>query len=126
MGYDCLKNTGKGLLNNILAKSNIKPHKISYYLEKKDPEFDAKMASVLCVYKEVALINDENACAYKHTTVSYDEKPGIQAIKNIAPQLQPVPNTYSSVGRDYEYKRLGTVSLLAAIDLHTGKITSLV
>ena len=84
------------------------------------------MASVLHVYKEVALINDENLCANKHTTVSYDEKPGIQAIKNIAAQLQPVPNKYSAIGRDYEYKRLGTVSLLAAIDLHTGKIIPMI
>ena len=125
-GHSCLINTGKSFLNNVLSKSNIKPHKISYYLEKKDPEFDVKMASVLHVYKEVALINDNKICANKHTTVSYDEKPGIQAIKNIAPQLQPVPHIYSSIGRDYEYKRLGTVSLLAAIDLHTGKIIPLI
>lgn len=32
------------------------------------------MASVLRIYKEVALINDDNLCANKHTTVSYDEK----------------------------------------------------
>jgi len=125
-GYPSLIKTGKSFLNNVLSKSNIKPHKISYYLEKKDPEFDIKMASVLHVYKEVALINDDNICANKHTTVSYDEKPGIQAIKNIAAQLQPVPNTHSSIGRDYEYKRLGTISLLAAIDLHTGKIIPII
>ena len=72
------------------------------------------------------MINDNSICAVKHTTVSYDEKPGIQAIKNIAPQLQPVPHLYSNIGRDHEYKRLGTLSLLAGIDLHTGKITPLV
>lgn len=125
-GYASLKKTGKSFLNNVLSKSNIKPHKISYYLERKDPEFDVKMASVLHVYKEVALINDDNLCANKYTTVSYDEKPGIQAIKNIAPQLQPVPHVHSTIGRDYEYKRLGTVSLLAAIDLHTGKIIPII
>lgn len=125
-GHPCLKNTGKSFLNNVLSKSNIKPHKVSYYLEKRDPEFDLKMASVLHVYKEVAMINDDKICAHKHTTVSYDEKPGIQAIKNIAPQLQPVPGKYSTIGRDHEYKRLGTLSLLASIDLHTGEITPLV
>lgn len=125
-GYPSLIRTGKSFLNNVLSKSNIKPHKVSYYLERKDPEFDIKMASVLHVYKEVALINDDAICANRHTTVSYDEKPGIQAIKNIAPQLQPVPNIHSSIGRDYEYKRLGTVSLLAAIDLHTGKVTPII
>jgi len=58
--------------------------------------------------------------------MSYDEKPGIQAIKNIAAELMPVVNQYSSRGRDYEYKRLGTVSLLAGIDLHTGHVIPLV
>jgi len=125
-GHECLINTGKGFLNKLLSQSNIRPHKISYYLERKDPEFDEKMASVLHVYKEVALVNDNNACRYNHTTVSYDEKPGIQAIKNIAPQLLPVPGKHSAIGRDYEYKRLGTVSLLASIDLHTGIITPLI
>ncbi len=84
------------------------------------------MASVLHVYKEVALINDDNLFANKYTTVSLKGKPGIQAIKNIAPQLQPVPNVHSTIGRDYEYKRLGAVSLLAAIDLHTGKIIPII
>jgi transposase len=125
-GYTCLKNTGKSFLNNVLSKSNIKPHKVSYYLERRDPDFETKMASVLHIYKEVALINDDKLCANKHTTVSYDEKPGIQAIKNIAPQLQPVPYKYSNISRDYEYKRLGTLSLLASIDLHTGEIIPLV
>jgi transposase len=126
VGYPSLDHTGKSFLNKLLAKSNIKPHKVSYYLEKRDPEFEVKMASVLHVYKEVAMINQENLCSIKHTTVSYDEKPGIQAIKNIAAQLQPVPGQYSTIGRDHEYKRLGTLSLLAGIDLHTGLITPLV
>ena len=84
------------------------------------------MASVLHIYKEVALVNDNSACSYKCTTVSYDEKSGIQAIKNIAPQLLPVPDKYSNIGREYEYKRLGTVSLLAAIDLHNGIVIPIV
>ncbi len=124
-GMKCLSNIGKGLLNKILAKSNIKPHKISYYLEKRDPEFEEKKANILCVYKEVSEMNEKKA-QEKKTTVSYDEKPGIQAIKNIAPQLPPVPGKYKNIMRDSEYKRLGTVSLLAGIDLHSGKIIPLV
>ena len=84
------------------------------------------MANLLCLYKEVELINADSEKARKNTTISYDEKPGIQAIKNIAPQLLPVPGKYSSMNRDYEYKRLGTVSLLAGIDLHTGLVIPLV
>lgn len=125
VGHSCLSQLGKGRLNSILSKGSIKPHKISYYLEKRDKEFDKKMADVLCVYKEVEIMNKKG----EHgglVTISYDEKPGIQAIKNIAPQLQPVPNHYTNISRDYEYKRLGTVSLLAGIDLHTGIVTPMV
>lgn len=126
-GHPSLIKIDKGVLNSILSQGNIQPHKISYYLERRDPEFDIKMANVLQVYKEIAIINesppDEDR---KSTTISYDEKPGIQAIKNIAPQLQPVVGQHKTINRDYEYKRLGTLSLLAGIDLHTGKIIPLV
>ena len=107
-GHECLESINKGVLNKILSKGNIKPHKISYYLEKRDPDFDFKMATVLQVYKEVAIVNDQKREQGKMTTISYDEKPGIQAIKNIALQLQPVVGKYKTVQRDYEYKRLGT------------------
>ncbi len=56
-GYPVLAQFGKGRLHHLLSRSNIKPHKISYYLERKDPEFDRKMANVLCVYKEVQMLN---------------------------------------------------------------------
>ncbi len=125
LGHVSLAKLGKGRLHAILAKSNIRPHKISYYLERKDPEFDEKMATVLCVYKEVELLNASDGDRTS-VTVSYDEKPGIQALRNIAADLLPVPNRHPSLSRDYEYKRLGTVSLLAAIDLHNGEVTPLV
>jgi transposase len=127
-GYPKLKNAGKSLLHGILDKAGIKPHKITYYLEKRDENFEEKMAQVLAVYKEIQLTNiqeeeeKKNGSLRKYTTISYDEKPGIQAIKNIAPQLLPVPGKHKTLGRDYEYKRLGTVSLLAGIDLHNGMV----
>src|SRR5216683_131029 len=58
--------------------------------------------------------------------VSYDEKPGIQAIAITSPDLPPVPGTYATFSRDHEYKRHGTLSLLAGIDLLTGKAHALV
>lgn len=132
-GYPRLKNAGKSLVHGILEKEGIKPHKITYYLERRDEQFEEKMAQVLSVYKDVQLINtsesgqeNQEAPARKQTTVSYDEKPGIQAIKNIAAQLLPVPGKHKTIGRDYEYKRLGTLSLLAGIDLHDGIIIPLV
>src|SRR5712692_1420219 len=58
--------------------------------------------------------------------LSYDEKPGIQAIENTAPDLPPVPGKHGTVGRDHEYRRHGTVSLLAGIDLLNGEVLGLV
>lgn len=124
-GYPGLVRLGKSRLHAILSKSNIKPHKISYYLERKDPQFDEKMANVLCVYKEVEMQNVSNV-ERRSVTLSYDEKPGIQALQGIAADLLPVVGRHSTIGHDYEYKRLGTVSLLAGIDLHTGQIIPLV
>lgn len=84
------------------------------------------MRDVLIVYQEVNLINKHLSSSEEKylsiVTVSVDEKPGIQAIKNTAPDLPPVPNKQQSIGRDYEYKRLGTLSILAGLDLHTGQV----
>ena len=82
------------------------------------------MNEVLVVYKEVNLQN-ESPFQQKDLsviTVSIDEKPGVQAIKNVAPDLPPVPGKYDCISRDYEYKRLGTVSILTSLDLHTGHV----
>lgn len=123
-GHQCLSKAVKATIWRILAADEIKPHKIEYYLERRDPEFEQKMQEILMVYREINLIND-NKQGNDHPsiiTVSVDEKPGVQAIQNIAPDLPPKPAKHKSVGRDYEYKRLGTVSILAALDLHDGKI----
>lgn len=123
-GYPSLSKLTKGTVSKVLSKAAIRPHKINYYVERRDPEFDIKMKQVLHVYKEVELIKsifkdqDEQPIAI----LSYDEKPGIQAIQNRVSDLPPVPGRYSSISRDYEYKRLGTVSLLASIDLLNGQV----
>src|SRR5258708_15222892 len=57
-------------------------------------------------------------------SVSVDEKPGLQAIANTAPDLPPVAGKHAQVARDHEYKRLGTCSILAALDLHDGHVTA--
>lgn len=112
----------KGTISKILAKSGTKPHKQSYYLKKKDPDFSAKMSRVLHVYKEVELYRTHKKQQVMVAILSYDEKPGIQAIENTAPDLSPVPGKYPNWCRDHEYKRHGTLSLLSSIDLLTGKI----
>jgi len=48
---------------------------------------------------------------------------GIQAIATTAPDRPPVPGSHPTISRDHEYKRHGTVTLMAGIDLLTGKYT---
>jgi len=123
-GHDCLKKAAKATVQRILDEHPIRPHKMAYYLERRDPEFEQKMVDILCVYKEVNLQNGaaEPGDIPSVITVSVDEKPGVQAIKNIAPDIMPEPGKQSRVIRDYEYKRLGTLSILAALDLHDGHV----
>ena len=124
-GHSCLSKAVKATVWRILSANEIQPHKIKYYLERRDPDFEQKMQEVLMVYQEVNLQNDTRDAddVYPNMiTVSIDEKPGVQAIDTVAPDLPPQPGRHKSVDRDYEYKRLGTVSILAALDLHTGKI----
>jgi transposase len=122
-GYNCLSKAAKATIWRILSADAVKPHKLEYYLERRDPDFEQKMQEVLMVYQEVNLQNDEKTDTLPSIiTVSVDEKPGVQAIQNIAPDLPPKPGKHKTVSRDYEYKRLGTLSILAALDLHSGHI----
>jgi transposase len=130
-GHSCLAKLAQGTVCKILAAEEVKPHKVRYYLEKRDAEFEQKMAEVLCVYREVKILKEAAAEAKtvpnsQVAIVSYDEKPGIQAIENTAPDLPPVPGKHPTFARDHEYKRHGTVSLLAGIDLLTGQVHALV
>ena len=130
-GHACLGKLAQGTLCKILNEQEVKPHKVRYYLERRDPEFKQKMAEVLCVYREVKLLKESAAARRREPSdavaiVSYDEKPGIQAIATTAPDLPPEPGRYATFARDHEYKRHGTVSLLAGIDLLTGQVHALV
>jgi transposase len=124
-GFARLASVGKSTVWRILDDNDIKPHKIRYYLEKRDPDFDRKMQEVLMVYRDVSIYAQgavHDARPNRIYTVSVDEKPGVQAIGLTAPDLPPVPGKAAAVGRDYEYVRHGTVSILAGIDLHSGHI----
>ena len=130
-GHSCLAKLAQGTLCTILNGQEIKPHKVRYYLERRDPQFKQKMAEVLCVYRQVKVIKETAAAAKQKPSdevaiVSYDEKPGIQALATTAPDLPPEPGSHATFARDHEYKRYGTVSLLAGIDLLTGQVHALV
>jgi len=131
-GHMRLSTISQSKVRTILEESDIKPNKITYYCENRDPDFDQKMHNVLLVYKQLSMQFDENGVLLPFDedeqvihVLSYDEKPGIQAIATTSEDLSPNEN-HSTFSRDYEYKRLGTISLLAGIDLQTGEAIPLV
>jgi transposase len=114
-GYTRLSTISRSGIQSILDHAQIKPHKIRYYCEKRDPAFEAKMHDILVIYKQIELQFDDNGVLLpskgkKINTVSYDEKPGIQGIATTSPDRMPTTaNGYRQ--RDCEYVRRGTLSL---------------
>lgn len=126
-GHPSLARAAKATVQRILDEQHLQPHKVKYYLERRDPEFELKMKEVLMVYQEVMVQNQAATMAPVAPaviTVSIDEKPGVQAIENTAPDLPPVPGKHPTVGRDHEYKRHGTLSILASLDLQDGHVVA--
>ena len=126
-GYPALAKAAKATVQRILNAQALRPHKVTYYLERRDPNFLAKMKVVLLLYQEVALQNEamiNRASQPLVITVSVDEKPGVQAIGNTTSDLPPVAGKYPTVARDHEYIRYGTLSILAGLDLHDGHVTA--
>lgn len=124
-GFPRLSSAGKSTVWRILDAHELKPHRVRYYLEQRDAQFERKMAEVLMVYRDVGLYRADavhDARPLPVYTVSVDEKPGVQALGVTAPDLPPVPGKHPGIGRDHEYVRHGTLSIIAALDLHTGEI----
>src|SRR6201987_2417179 len=64
-GHACLAKVVQGTVCKLLDQEDVKPHKVRYYLERRDPEFAAKMAEVLCVYRQVKLLKKAAAASRK-------------------------------------------------------------
>lgn len=131
-GFTRLSTIHKSTVHSILDEAEIKPFRIKYYCENRDPDFENKMHNVLLVYKQLSMQFDETGQFIPWEedkqvihVLSYDEKPGIQATATTSPDLLPDEH-HSTISRDYEYKRLGTLSLLAGIDLQTGEAIPLI
>ncbi len=101
-------------------RDTLKPHRMRYYLQRRDPAFEEGKAEVLEVYAAAEMLRQIPEADRSVAVLSYDEKPGIQAIATTAPDLPPRPGRCATVQRDDEYKRLGTLTLSAAIDLASG------
>lgn len=98
----------------ILRDADLKPHKVEYWCGKSpDPEFEAKMINIVGLYMNPP----ENAIV-----LCVDEKTQIQALDRSQPLLPLKPGQPRRLTATY--KRNGTVSLIAALAVHTGEITA--
>ena len=64
-GHECLAHLVQGTVCKILGQEDIKPHKVRYYLERRDAEFEQKTAQVLCIYREVQVLKKAAAKSKK-------------------------------------------------------------
>ena len=119
-GHACLAELAPSTVHEVLNSQPVKPHKVRYYLQRRDPAFEERKAEVLEVYAAVEMLRQIPEADRPVAVLSYDEKPGIQAIASTAPDLPPKPGKHATVQRDHEYKRLGTLTLSAAVDLVSG------
>ena len=131
-GHPRLATVATGTVHNILANAQLKLHKMTYYCERRDPNLEAKTRDVLLLHEQLSFRFDEDGHpvpweeGQEARVLSHDEKPDTQDAREHCSDLRPVTGGRGTVGRDYEHGRLGTLSLLASIDLLTGEATPLV
>jgi hypothetical protein len=92
-GHACLAETAPSTVHDILNSQLVKPHKVRYYLERRNPNFDERKAEVLDVYAAAHMLRDLPEAERPVAVVSYDRKPGIQAIASTAPDWPPRPGS---------------------------------
>src|SRR6202795_286464 len=95
----------------------LREHKIDLaarksWCESNDPEFVAKAADVVGLYVDPPA---------KAIVLCVDEKPSIQALERAQGYLK-LPNGGALTGQSHDYKRHGTTTLFAALEVATGKI----
>jgi transposase len=101
-------------IGRILAADDVKPHRVQGWLTRRDtPEFWERAADVCGLY----LAPPANA-----VVLSIDEKTGIQAKSRKHPTQGVRPGRPER--REFEYVRHGTASLIAALDVATGKVAA--
>lgn len=99
-------------VGRILAAVDLKPHLVRGWLTRPaDPEFFTRAADVCNLYR---------TCPPNSVVISVDEKTGITARSRKHPDQPSSPGRRTR--REFEYIRHGTVSIIAALNVHTGQV----
>lgn len=101
----------KDTIQRILAQADVRPHRLERYMASDDPDFETKAADVIALY----MSPPQHAAVF-----CVDEKTAIQALDRLDPVLPLSPGRLERHG--FEYRRNGTLSLYAALDVRTGKV----
>ena len=102
---------GVAVVQSVLSAESIQPHRFRYGKDSHDPEFEPKMLAIVGLY----LQPPQNALV-----LSVDEKTSLQAWDRTQPRLPMKPHRIERLS--HEYKRNGTASLRASLEVHTGQI----
>lgn len=102
---------GVAVVQSVLLAESIQPHRFRYWKDSPDPEFEPKMLAVVGLYMRPP----QNA-----VVLSVDEKTSIQALDRTQPCLPLKPHRIERL--THEYKRHGTASLLASLEVHSGRV----
>nr|DAE85569.1 MAG TPA: PAX Paired Box domain [Caudoviricetes sp.] len=133
-GHPALPGASRATVHRMLDAAEPRPDRVTYYCERRDPDFGRKTREVLVVYQQLSFRFDEdgNLLPWEEEgpevhVVSADEKPGIQALSPTGEDLRPTPGVRGgAVTRDHERRRRGTPALLAGIDLQNGTVEGVV
>ena len=98
-------------LQRILQAGDMRPHRVRQWLHSPDPQFREKVNEICALYRQAPRGS---------VVLSVDEKTGIQAIER--KHADRVPKSGRSRRREFEYIRHGTQALIAAMDVHTGRV----
>jgi len=102
----------KSTVQRVWAQAQLRPHRLDRYMASDDPELEAKAADIIGLY----LNPPQHAAVF-----CVDEKTAIQALDRLDPVLPLSPGRAERHG--FEYYRKGTLSLYAALDVKSGKVT---
>ena len=103
----------KSFVHKVWRNFGLKPHLIRTFKLSRDPQFVDKLRDVVGLY----LNPPEHAAVF-----SFDEKSGIQALDRTQPGLPLKKGRCGTVTHDY--KRHGTTTLFAAMNLASGEVVS--
>ncbi len=109
---EALGNVSKHQVWRVLRNHGIQLQRRRSWCISTDPEFVPKAADVVGLYLEPP----ENA-----VVLCVDEKPAIQALERAQGYIR-LPNGGAMLGVGHEYKRHGTTTLFAALDVVTGQV----